>query len=73
MLAVVVLLVLLAFEVDGVDDGVGALRGFDGVDEIFLTANVDAIREDDKRLTTLLFGHELVGCEEESVVEGRPT
>ena len=32
----VVVVVLLALEVDGVDDGVGALRGFDGVCDALL-------------------------------------
>jgi acetyl esterase/lipase len=60
---------LVAFEVDGVDDGVGALGGFDGADEVFAAAVVAAVGEDDEGFATLLLRHDLVGGEEEGVVE----
>ena len=60
---------LFAFEIDGVDDGVGALGGFDGFDEGLSAAAVAAVGEDDEGFAAGLFAHELVGGEEESVVE----
>jgi hypothetical protein len=64
-----ILVGLFAFEVDGVDDGVGALGGFDGFDEGLSTAAVAAVGEDDDGLATGLLAHELVGGEEEGVIE----
>ena len=55
----------LALEIDGINDGVGPLRFFDGSDQGFLAPVVDAIGEDDDRLATFLLGHNLVGGEEE--------
>ena len=66
-------LALLAFEVDGVDDGVGALGGFDGLGEGLTAGVVDAVGEDDEGLATLLLAHELVSGEEDGVVEGGAT
>ena len=63
---------LFALEVDGVDDGVGALGGFDGFDEGLLAVSVDAVGEDDDGFAAGLFVHEFVGGEEEGVVEGGP-
>ena len=64
------MLVLFAFEVDGVDDGVGALGGFDGLGEGLFAAVVDAVGEDDEGFAAFLLAHELVGGEEGGVVEG---
>ena len=64
-----VLVTLFAFEVDGVDDGVGALAGFDGSDEVLFAVPVDSIGEDDEGFAAALLAHELVGGEKEGVVE----
>jgi hypothetical protein len=69
-LAVLVAWRLLALEVDGVDDGVGALGCFECAGEALLAAAVDAIGEDDERLAALLLCHEFVGGEKGGVVEG---
>ena len=61
---------LAALEVDGVDDGVGSLGGLDGGGERLLAAAVDAVGEDDDGLSSGLLAHQLVGGEEEGVVEG---
>src|SRR5580698_8246712 len=54
----IILLRLLSLEIDGVDDGVGALAGFDGFDEIFLAVAVDSVGEDDQGLATGRLAHE---------------
>ncbi len=64
---------LFAFEVDGVDDSVGALGSFDGFDEGFLAVSVDAVGQDNDGLPASLFVHEFVGGKEEGVVEGGAT
>ena len=56
----IVLVRLFAFEIDGVDDGVGALGGFDGFDEVLFAVAVDSVGEDDEGFATGLFAHELV-------------
>ena len=71
--AVVVGLVVFTFEVDGVDDGVGALGGFDGAGEGFFAAAIDAVGEEDKSFAAFLLGHDLVCGEEGGVVEGGAT
>ena len=63
---------LAALEVDGVDDGVGALGGLDGGGERLLAAAVHAVGEDDDGLASGLLAHQLVAGEEERVVEGGP-
>jgi len=68
---VVVVVRLLALEVDGVDDRVGALGGLDGLGERLLASAIVAVGEDDDRLAALLFGHQLVGGDEDGIVEGR--
>jgi len=40
---------------NAVDEGVGALRGFDGFGESFLAAAIDAVGEDDQGFAALLF------------------
>jgi hypothetical protein len=65
--------VLFAFEVDGVDDGVGSLGGLDGFDEGFFALSVYAIGEDDDGFASGLFTHDLVRGEEEGVVKGGST
>ena len=70
MAGVVAGLALFAFEVDGVDDGVGALGGFDGLGEGLFAAVVFSVGKEDEGFAALLFAHELVGCEEGGVVEG---
>ena len=61
----------LVGEEDAIDEGVGALRGFDGFGEGFLAAAVDAVGEDDEGLAALLLFHEFVGGEVNGVVEKR--
>ena len=51
----------LVGEEDAVDEGVGALRGFDGFGERFLAAVVNAVGEDDECFAALLLFHELAG------------
>ena len=65
----VVLVGFFAFEVNGVDDRVGALGGLDGFDEGLSAAAVTAVGEDDDGLASGLLAHELVGGEEEGVEE----
>jgi len=60
---------LLVGEEDAVDEGVGALSGFDGFGERFLAAVVDAVGEDDEGFAAPLFFHQLVGGEVDGVVE----
>ena len=62
--------VLLALEVDGVDDGIGALGGLDGMGEGLLAGVVDAVREDDEGFAAVLLGQELIGAKEDGVVHG---
>src|SRR3984885_12512494 len=64
-----VLVLLFAFEIDGIDDGVGALRGFDGFDQSLSAAAVTTIGEDDDGFAAGLLAHELVGGQKEGVVE----
>ena len=59
----------LVGEEDAVDEGVGALCGFEGLGERFLAAAVDTIGEDDERFAALLLFHEFVGGEVNGVVE----
>src|SRR3974377_737914 len=56
-------------EQDGIYNRVGPLSGFDGLRECFFTAVVHAVREDDERLSPLLFAHQLVGGKINGVVE----
>src|ERR1700687_3845649 len=44
-------------EIDGVDDGVGALGGLDRALQVSLAAAVDAVRENDESLPALLIFH----------------
>src|ERR1700722_13284292 len=64
-----VLVLLFALEIDGIDDGVGALRRFDGFDESLSAAAVTTIRQDDDGFAAGLFAHQLVGSQKEGVVE----
>ena len=63
-------MIFFSLEVDGVDDGVGALGGLDGFDEGFAATTINAVREDDDSFAAGAFAHDLVGGEEESVVKG---
>src|SRR5208283_5035172 len=56
---------------NGIDNGVGALRGFGGIGQGFLAAVIDAIGKNDQCLAALLLAHEFVGCEEDRVVKVR--
>src|SRR5579862_5233058 len=62
-------LVFLANEKNRVDGGVGALRCLDGFLERLLAAAVDAIRQHEERLASLLLFHQLVGRKVHGVVE----
>src|SRR5438552_2861794 len=64
---------LFALEIDGIDDGVGALGSFDGFDEGLSAPAVAAIGEDDDGFAAGLLAHEFVGGEEERVVENGAT
>jgi hypothetical protein len=59
----------LVREENAINQGVGALRGFDGFAERFLAAAVDAVGEDDEGFTALLLFHEFVGGEVDGIVE----
>ena len=59
----------LVGEEDAVDEGVGALGGFDGFLEGLLAAVVDPVGEDDQRFAAMLFFHQLIGGEIDGVVE----
>src|SRR5271170_1132812 len=48
---------LLALEINGVDDGIGSLGGFDGADEILLAVSVHSVGEDDESLAAGLLAH----------------
>jgi hypothetical protein len=61
----------LVGEEDAIDEGVGALRGFEGFGEGFLAAAVDAVGEDYECFAALLFFHEFVGGEVDGIVEKR--
>src|ERR1700722_11404837 len=69
--AAIVVAFLPVGEEDAVDEGVRALRGFDGFGERFLAAAVTAVGEDDESLAALLFFHQFVGGEVDGVVEKR--
>ena len=56
-------------EEDGVDERVGALRGFDGAIEADLAASIDAVGEDDDGLASLLLLQDFVRAEEDCVVK----
>ena len=60
---------MLALVVDGVNDRVGTLRGFDGAVQRFLTAAIDAVGEDYEGLAALLLFHEFDGGEIDCVVK----
>jgi len=45
---------LLVGEENAINQGIGALRGFEGFGERFLAATVDAVGKDDKSLAALL-------------------
>ena len=60
---------LFALEVDGVDDGVGSLGGFNGAGEGLFAAVVLSVGKEDEGFAALLFAHEFVGSEEGGVVE----
>src|SRR5882757_1795579 len=66
--AVAVSVVIL--EQDGVDDGVGTLRGFDCLLQTFLATCVDAIGEHDHSFATLLLLHEFVRSQVNGVIQG---
>jgi hypothetical protein len=61
----------LVGEEDAIDEGVGALRGFEGFGKGFLAAAIDAVGKDDEGFAALLFFHEFVGGEVDGVVEKR--
>src|ERR1700744_4786561 len=63
-----VLVWLFAFEVYGIDDGVGSLGGLDGFDEGFSAPAIATVGEDDDGFAASLLAHKLVGGEEESVI-----
>ena len=60
LLIVILRMRLFALEVDGVDDGIRSLGGFNRSDEGFLTVSVDSIGEDDDGFAAGLFVHQLV-------------
>src|SRR5450759_471487 len=57
------------FEEDGIDQRVRPLRGFDGGGERDLAAGVDPVGEQDQRLAAALFAHELVGRQQDRIVQ----
>ena len=61
--------VFLIGEEDAIDEGVGALGGFQRFTEGFLAAAVDAVGEDDQGFAALLFFHEFAGGEIDGIVE----
>src|ERR1700722_11403845 len=65
----IVVVLLLAFEVDGVDGYVGAVGCIDSIVERFLAAAVDAVRKDNQGLAAVLRLHQLVRGEIDGVVE----
>src|ERR1700719_1371457 len=67
--AAVAVAFFLIGEKDAIDEGVRALRGFDGFGERLLAAAVNAVGEDDESLATLLFFHHFVVGEVDGVVE----
>ena len=60
---------LLAFEVDGVDHGIGPYGSFGCRLQGLLASFVDAIGEDNQSLAAFLLAHDLVGGEEQGVVQ----
>src|SRR5580692_4268113 len=58
---------------DGVDDGVGALGGGNGLGHGFLAAVVHTVRKKDQRLAALLLAHQFVRGQENRVIKKRST
>src|SRR5271170_1368784 len=58
---------------DGVDDRVRALGGGDCLGHGFPAAVVHAVRKDDQCFAALLLAHQLVGAEEDCIIEERPS
>src|ERR1700722_12287041 len=56
---------------DGVDDGVRALSGRDGLRHGLFAAVIHAVRKDNQRFATLLLAHQFIGSQENRVVEQR--
>jgi len=67
---VAVVVMLFALVVDGVDDGIGALGGFDGAGDGFFAVAVYAIGEEDEGAAAFVLGGNLVGGEEDGVIKG---
>ena len=59
----------LVREENAVNQGIGALSGFDGLVQRFLAATVNTVGEDDERFAAWLFLHEFVGSEIDGVIE----
>ena len=58
-------------EIDGVDNGVGTLGGLDRALQVSLAATVDAVRENNESLSTLLFFHQFIRRQKNGVVKLR--
>src|ERR1019366_4029788 len=61
---------LFALEIDGIDQGIGPLRRFDGFGKQRSAAVIHAIGEQDERLAALLRAHQFVAGEQDGIVHG---
>ncbi len=62
----------LVGEKNAIDEGVGALRGFEGFGERFLAAAIDAVGEDYQGFAARLLFHEFIGREVDGIIEESP-
>ena len=69
---VLVVMVLVAPDVDGVDDGLGLLGGLNGAVQGFLAAPILSVGQDDDGLAAGLFFGNFIAGKENRVVEFRP-
>ncbi len=60
---------MVVSEEDAVDHSVGALGGLNRALQGFLAPPVNSVRKDDERFATLLFLHQFVGGQENSIVK----
>ncbi len=68
----ILLLGLLSFEVNGVNDRIGSLGTLKRLIQALLAASIIPVGENDERLSSLLLFHQLIGRKKGRIVKYRP-